>query len=37
MPSPSQSYDNADERIVAFLFWSLEIHRAELERKRKMH
>jgi hypothetical protein len=37
MLSPSLIYDDADEDVVAFLLWCLAIHRAEQERKRKMH
>jgi hypothetical protein len=36
MPSPLLVHDDA-EPLVAFLLWCLSIHRAEQERKRKMH
>jgi hypothetical protein len=36
MLSPLLMRDDA-EPLVAFLLWSLAIHRAEQERKRKMH
>jgi hypothetical protein len=36
MPSPLLVHNDA-EPLVAFLLWCLAIHRAEQERKRKMH
>jgi hypothetical protein len=37
MLSASPIHDDADEDVVAFLLLCLAIHRAEQERKRKMH
>jgi hypothetical protein len=37
MLSPSLIDDDLEEDVVAFLLWCLAIHRAERERKRKMH